>query len=306
MTQLAKVNTSAVIGNFTQKELDTLKSTIAKGTTDEQFSLFMQTCVASGLNPFLNQIYCIVYQSEKNGPQMSMQIAVEGIVSLAKKHPSYKGFIASEVKANDEFEIDMVTGEPIHKITSMSRGTTLGAYCVAYREGAPNISVVVTVDQVGHLIKSNVSNTQKMWRDYLDDMITKYAIKRAFKRQFGIEVAEDEVVGSSNDIDNLSSYSRVDVTPEEKAPEAIQEPQQTKQPDAPKPDANKDMEAARKLMTKKFGILGIDTKEGKSAYISSKVTLEEGHAPTLQQMQDLLKKMDEDIKAKNTLSDELE
>lgn len=304
MTQLGTVNTSAVIGSFTQKELDTLKATIAKGTSDEQFSLFMQTCVSSGLNPFLNQIYCIVYQSEKNGPQMSMQIAVEGIVSLAKKHPAYKGFIASEVKENDSFEIDMVTGEPIHKITSMTRGKTLGAYCVAYREGAPNISVVVTIDQVGHLIKSNISNTQKMWRDYLDDMITKYAIKRAFKRQFGIEVAEDEVVGSSNDIDNLSSYNRVDVTPTEKPAETLKEAPKTNTP--PAEDNAKKMTAARDLMNKKFAILGIEGKESKGAYISAKITLEDGQPPTYEQMEQLLKMMDADIKAKNELSDELE
>ncbi|BFH15871.1 hypothetical protein J6TS7_23270 [Paenibacillus dendritiformis] len=89
-----QINTQAVVGGFSQSELDTLKSTIARGTTDEQFALFVQTCARSGLNPFLNQIYCIVYNG-KNGPVMSIQIAVEGVVALAKKHPQYKGFIAA-------------------------------------------------------------------------------------------------------------------------------------------------------------------------------------------------------------------
>jgi recombination protein RecT len=211
--QIQAIQTEALVGSFNQTELDTLKATIAKGTTNEQFALFVQTCTRSGLNPFLNQIYCIVYNGNA-GPTMSIQIAVEGIVALAKKNPHYKGFIASEVKENDEFEIDAVTGEPVHKIKGLgNRGKTVGAYCVAYREGMPNISVVVDLDQVNHLINSSIANTKKMWNDYRDDMLVKYAIKRAFKRQFGIEVAEDESVGSESQA-VPSPYERKDITAE--------------------------------------------------------------------------------------------
>ena len=62
--QVAVSNTQAVVGSFTQSELDTIKGTIALGTSDEQFALFVQTCVNSGLNPFLNHIYCIVYNTK--------------------------------------------------------------------------------------------------------------------------------------------------------------------------------------------------------------------------------------------------
>lgn len=256
-TSLQKVNTQAVVGDFTQKELDTLKATIARGTSNEQFALFVQTCVSSGLNPFLNQIYCIVYDG-KHGPVMSIQIAVEGIISLAKRHPQYKGFIASEVKENDQFEIDMVTGEPIHKVTSMLRGKTIGAYCVAYREEAPNIAVIITSDQVEHLLKGR--NAQ-MWKDYFDDMIVKYAIKRAFKRQFGVEVAEDESIQSGPSIDNIPEYQpkeRKDITPNQ---ESIEHEKQ--------PEIDGEAAEIKKLgaeINKKFKQLGITTKEAKLEY----------------------------------------
>ncbi|WP_257145407.1 hypothetical protein [Bacillus cereus] len=45
-------NTDKVLGNFTKSELDTIKSTIAAGTTNDKFALFVQTCVNSGLNHF--------------------------------------------------------------------------------------------------------------------------------------------------------------------------------------------------------------------------------------------------------------
>ncbi|MDT2249850.1 recombinase RecT, partial [Paenibacillus larvae] len=165
------------IGNFSAEDLKTIKETIARGATDPQFNLFVRTAAAAGLNPFLNQIYCIVYNG-KNGPQMSIQISVEGIVSLGKKHPEYKGFIAAEVKENDEFKANYQKGEVEHEITTMQRGQTVGAYCIAYREGAPNVLVIVTKDQVEHHLKGR---NPDMWRDYFDDMITKHAIKRSFQ-----------------------------------------------------------------------------------------------------------------------------
>jgi recombination protein RecT len=281
-TALQNINTEAVVGSFTQSELDTLKATIARGTTNEQFALFVQTCARSGLNPFLNQIYCIVYNG-KDGPVMSIQIAVEGIVALAKRHPQYKGFIASEVKENDEFEIDVVTGEPKHRITTLQRGKTIGAYCVAYREGAPNIAVVVTTDQVEHLVKGR---NGQMWKDYFDDMIVKHAIKRAFKRQFGIEVAEDEYVTASTSIDNIPEYQpqRKDITAEVEVTDA------KKQPPAVGEDLTK--QKVRAEMKKKFTELGITTPEEMTAYIEKYAKVKEGEKPTLQQYIALLKIMD--------------
>ena len=97
----ATPNTDKVIGNFTKSELDTIKSTIATGTTNEQFALFVQTCVNSELNPFLNHIYCIVY-----GGKMSIQVSVEGVLHLARQKNGYKGIDVQTVHENDEFEAD--------------------------------------------------------------------------------------------------------------------------------------------------------------------------------------------------------
>lgn len=291
-TTVQTINTQAVIGNFTESELDTLKHTIARGTSNEQFSLFVQTCARSGLNPFLNQIYCIVYDG-KHGPVMSIQIAVEGIVALAKRHEHYKGFIASEVKENDEFEIDVVTGEPIHRIKTMQRGKTVGAYCVAYRDGAPNIAVIITADQVEHLLKGR---NGQMWKDYFDDMIVKHAIKRAFKRQFGIEVAEDEYVQSTS-IDNMPSYNsgtRRDITGE-----AAVVPTDEPVIEQPKDDA---MKAIRKKITAAFKKLGITDTEAMSAYTAQRMK-QKGDAPTLQELTGLLKVMEMEIEEQAAIAE---
>ncbi|RAP29091.1 hypothetical protein C2W64_04038 [Brevibacillus laterosporus] len=300
-TQLQEANTNVVIGNFTQRELDTLKATVAKGTTNEQFSLFVQTCVSSGLNPFLNQIYCIVYRG-RDGAVMSMQIAVEGIVSLAKRNPHYKGFIASEVKEQDEFEINVAAGEVTHKITAMQRGKTIGAYCVAYREGAPNVAVVITIDQIEHLIKGR---NKDMWRDYFDDMIVKHAMKRAFKRQFGIEIAETENVPSETSIENMPEY---EPTQREVVVEVNGEEVRNKSENVPSSNAEDEeshIKRIKKELKHKFEVLGISGKEEINAYMQQHCPIK-GNAPTLAELTGLLKIMDKHIAEMNSNDDELE
>ncbi|MCA0754870.1 recombinase RecT [Paenibacillus sp. N4] len=294
--QIATVNTQAVVGHFTQTELDTLKGTIAKGTSNEQFALFVQTCVSSGLNPFLNQVYCIVYNG-KDGPVMSIQIAVEGIVALAKRNPHYKGFIASEVKEHDEFEIDVVTGEPVHKIKTLQRGKTIGAYCVAYRDGTPNVAVIITTDQVEHLVKGR---NGQMWKDFFDDMIVKHAIKRAFKRQFGIEVAEDEYIGADSSSGAPESYVRRDITAE--ANEVAENRNEIQPPAASQVN---EMAQVRQQISTAFRELGVVGKEAQAEYMKANCKVA-GDKPTLDELKGLLNYMRMEIAEQAAGDDDLE
>ncbi|PDZ06555.1 hypothetical protein CON03_07045 [Bacillus cereus] len=206
----AAPNTEKVIGNFTKSELDTIKSTIATGTSNEQFALFVQTCVNSELNPFLNHIYCIVY-----GGKMSIQVSVEGVLHLARQKNGYKGIDVQTVHENDEFEADRSQeGEWIirkHQV-KFPRGKVIGCYAVAQREGFKDVVVMMETDEVIHM--KNGTN-KHMWNNWFNDMFKKHAMKRAAKLQYGIEINEDEAV-SSSPVDSVPSYEpekRVDITP---------------------------------------------------------------------------------------------
>ncbi|SCM96431.1 Protein RecT [Bacillus mycoides] len=206
----AAPNTEKVIGNFTKMELDTIKSTIATGTSNEQFALFVQTCVNSELNPFLNHIYCIVY-----GGKMSIQVSVEGVLHLARQKNGYKGIDVQTVHENDEFEADRSQeGEWVirkHQV-KFPRGKVIGCYAVAQRDGFKDVVVMMETDEVIHM--KNGTN-KHMWNNWFNDMFKKHAMKRAAKLQYGIEINEDEAV-SSSPIDSVPSYEpekRVDITP---------------------------------------------------------------------------------------------
>lgn len=208
--QVAVSNTQAVVGSFTQSELDTLKSTIAAGTSNEQFALFVQTCVNSELNPFLNHIFCIVY-----GNKMSIQISVEGVLHLARQKSGYKGIDVQTVHENDEFDAERTSeGEWIiknHKV-KFPRGQVVGCYAVAQREGFKDVVVLMETNEVDHM----KSGTNKhMWNNWYNDMFKKHVMKRAAKLQYGIEINEDESVGS-NPVEQVDAYqpgTRVDITP---------------------------------------------------------------------------------------------
>lgn len=203
--QLAVSNTQAVTQSFTDEELHTLKHTLATGTTNEQFALFVQTCQSSGLNPFLNQIYCIVY-----GNKMNIQVSVEGVLALARKQPDYKGIDVELIHENDEFKYDASTKEIIHNV-GLPRGKVIGGYATAKREGFQDVVTLMETSEVEHMARGNNKN---MWGNYFNDMFKKHITKRAAKLQYGIEISEDELISSS--VDETPSYEQSkpkDITP---------------------------------------------------------------------------------------------
>jgi recombination protein RecT len=150
---------------------------------------------------------------------------------------------------------------------------------------------------VQHLIKSEKGAQARMWREYLDDMIVKHAIKRAFKRQFGIEVAEDEYGTAAAEIPAYEPQRR-DITEEANAVAGQRQPEpQQDRPSRVAPpyddDATKET-ALRQEMNAKFKQLGISGKDAKAAYIAEKGVVK-GETPTLQELTKLVKLMDIDI-----------
>jgi recombination protein RecT len=207
--QLAPINTKEFENYFSEKELEVVVNSIAKGATNEELALFIQICKQNNLNPFKNHIYFIKY-----GNQMSIQVSVEGIQYLAQQREDYKGVTVQLVHENDDFEIGVDADSQELKIEKHSikipRGKVAASYAIAKREGYPDKVVVIEAEEVEHL--KNKSGSQ--WKNYYNDMFKKHALKRALKLQFGIDV--DDAAGAQED--NLDSYQpreRKDITPEE-------------------------------------------------------------------------------------------
>lgn len=277
------------IGNFSIEEMETMQQTLAVGATPAQFGLFVRTAAASGLNPFLNHIYCIVY-----GGKMSIQVSVEGIVFLAKRVDGYEGIDTQLVHENDEFEAHIdpdgkwVIGE--HAI-KFPRGKVLACYSIAYRTGFKPYTVFIEADEVQHhLAGINAGN----WKKYYNDFFKKTATKRAAKGQFGIEISEDEAPTSTND--PSQGYERkeinLDAEPTTK-PETKSTAAGKTKADAPKTIDAEIVDEATQVTeinaATKTGLtaLGIVEKEARGAYMKEHMPMA-GATPTLEERKTFL------------------
>lgn len=90
---------------FTTDQLNLIRQTVAKGTTPEQFKLFVEVCKYHGLNPFARQIYAVVRNSkDSNGnyqPQMTIQTSIDGYRLIAERSGKYGGQIGPEWCGDD-------------------------------------------------------------------------------------------------------------------------------------------------------------------------------------------------------------
>src|SRR6266700_4035430 len=71
---------------FSNDQLALVRATVAKGTTPEQFKLFIEVCKHYSLNPFARQIYAVV-----RGGQMTIQTPIDGYRLSAERSGKYAG-----------------------------------------------------------------------------------------------------------------------------------------------------------------------------------------------------------------------
>jgi recombination protein RecT len=211
------------------------------------------------------------------------------------------------------FSADFSAGTVVHKSENLfTRGKTVGAYCIAYKKGKPPMLVTVNCDQVDKFLKSSKGGQATMWKDNFDDMIVKHAIKRAFKRQFGIDIAEDEPNQNEND---GAPYVRKEINPDAE-PIVVEEKPKEKPKGNSRAESPKVIDAEttpvdeaieRKLVNAaikaKLKELSITTDDDISAYMSKNMTVA-GDKPTLDERKVLLTFIEAELAKKQAAFDD--
>ena len=71
---------------FSREQVDLIKTTIAKGASDQELALFMAQCERTGLDPFSRQIYWI-----SRGGRGSTQVSIDGFRVIAERSGEMDG-----------------------------------------------------------------------------------------------------------------------------------------------------------------------------------------------------------------------
>jgi phage recombination protein Bet len=95
--------TTTALVQYNQEERDVLKKTVAAGTNDAQFALFIQVCRQTGLNPFARQIYAL---PGKEG-RMTIQTSIDGYRLLAERSGKYAGQVGPQWCGEDGVWVDV-------------------------------------------------------------------------------------------------------------------------------------------------------------------------------------------------------
>ena len=123
-----------------------------KGIGEDEFTLFLEQCKRSGLDPLLRQAFCVPRRfnaGSRERPNWTtkheFQPSEAGMLARAEQFPGYEGISGAEVYGEDVVTLDYATGAVEHRVNPAKRkGPLVGAWARVQRAG--KVPTLVWVD----------------------------------------------------------------------------------------------------------------------------------------------------------------
>ncbi len=162
--------------------LKEIREIYAPKANENEFKAFVGLGRATGLNPFLREIWLIKY----GDAPASIFVGRDGFRKSAQANPNYDYHHVDAVYSNDEFRYILRDGEIEHRQNFKDRGSLVGAYCIAQRKGASKPIYVFVELKEYNTGKSNwASKPATMIKKVAEAQCLRMAFQELFAGSYG-------------------------------------------------------------------------------------------------------------------------
>jgi phage recombination protein Bet len=191
---LAQINNSLTMWEDS-KQIEEIRKLFAPKLTDTEFQYFLGLGRATGLNPFLREIWSVKYDDRAPA---SVFIGRDGYRKAAHSDPDYDYHQVDAVYENDTFEVNDGIIKHSYKLTN--RGALIRAYCIVKKRNSSR-PIYTSVSLAEY------ATGQSTWRQKPETMIKKVAesqgLRAAFHEKLGGTYCEEEMSHNQADNNNL-------------------------------------------------------------------------------------------------------
>jgi phage recombination protein Bet len=193
---------------FAPAQVKIIKDTVAVGTTDAEFHLFLEICARYELNPLTGEAYCMKIPG-KNGDRGRMVPVVgrNGWLKIARRNPDFVRVDSDVVREKDHFKVVRKDGkrtiEHAYEGTEAQRGPILGAWAEVIRRDADPTYAYCPIAEYK---PGGAKLTYSPWSSQESVMMKKCAIIVALRETYSMAGVYDEA--EMHRVTNFAEESR--------------------------------------------------------------------------------------------------